>query len=74
MSEYHGRERGGLGMMGLASGVLRWEQIVSPRAVCYVGSRGHLLPEDRHLVSLVHHYIVSTYHNAGTIYVLSYVQ
>lgn len=30
MSEYHGRERGGLGMMGPASGVLRWEQIVSP--------------------------------------------
>ena len=45
-----------------------------PQAVCYVGSRGHLLPEDRHLVSLVHHYIISTYHNAGTIHVLSYVQ
>lgn len=45
-----------------------------PRAVCYVGSRGHLLPQDRRLVSLIHHYIVSTYHNAATIHVLSYVQ
>ena len=45
-----------------------------PRAVCCVGSRGQLLPEDRHLVSLIHHYTVSTYSKAGTIYVLSYVQ
>ena len=43
-----------------------------PQAVCYVnGGRGHLLPEDRDLASLIHHYIISTYINAGTKWVLN---